>query len=282
MNQNNQLKKDPQNKESIAVLILLFFACILFSTPLFAQLEEYHHPELKWQTFDTEHFQFHFHQGTKRTAFVAAKISEDIYPAVTGLYDFEPRGKIHVIIKDTDDYSNGAAYFFNNKMEIWATNLDYVMRGTKNWLRDVITHEFTHMVSIQKTVKTSLSFPYGFFQWFGYEKEKRKDVVRGFPNLLVSYPVSSISMPVWFAEGVAQYQNDKTRFDYRDPHREMIIRDRILSEQFLTYNEMSVFGKTSHGNESSYNLGFSFSKYLAESFGEKVLSDITRISANWS
>lgn len=272
--------KPKQNFKQFLLLFSFYFS--LFSPSVYAQFDAPIHAELKWQTFDTEHFQFHFHQGTKRTAIAAAKIIEDIYPAVTGLYDFEPKGKIHVIIKDTDDYSNGAAYFFNNKMEIWATNLDYVMRGTKNWLRDVITHEFTHMVSIQKTVKTNLSFPFGFFQWFGYEKEKRKDVVRGFPNTLVSYPISSISMPVWFAEGVAQHQSDEGRFDYRDPHREMIIRDRILSEQFLTYNEMSVFGKTSHGNESSYNLGFSFSKYLADRFGEKILSDITRISSKWS
>jgi len=248
----------------------------------FAQYFDYSHPELEWKSFDTEHFTFHFHQGTERTAFLAAQIIEDIYPAVTGLYDYEPVERIHVIIKDTDDYSNGAAYFFNNKMEIWATNLDYVMRGTKNWLRDVITHEFIHMVSIQKTVKSNLTFPYGFFQLFGYEEERRKDVVRGFPNVLVSYPVSSINMPVWFAEGVSQYQSNAKRFDYRDPHREMIIRDRILNEQMLTYNEMSVFGKTSHGNESSYNLGFSFSTYLADRFGEKIFSDITAISSRWN
>ena len=155
-------------------LFLIFIGFFVF--PLNAQFYEYTHPELEWQSFDTEHFTFHFHQGTRRTAFTAAKIIEDIYPAVTGLYDFRPKDRIHVIIKDTDDYSNGGAFFFNNKIEIWANNLDYVMRGTKNWLRDVITHEFTHMVSIQKTIKTSLTFPYGFFQWFGYEKERRKDV----------------------------------------------------------------------------------------------------------
>ena len=62
----------------------------------------------------------------------------------------------------------------------------------------------------------------------------------------------------------------------------MIIRDRILNEQLLTYNEMTVFGKNSHGNESSYNLGFSFSKYLVDRFSERVLSDITEISSKWS
>lgn len=265
-------------------IIKTLFLLWLFPLFLFAQLNEItsNHSELEWRSFETEHFAFYYHQGTERTAFLASKIIEDIYPAITGLYDYEPQDRIHVIIKDTDDYANGAAYFFNNKMEIWTTNLDYVMRGTKNWMRDVITHEFTHMVSIQKTVKSNLTMPFGFFQWFGYEDERRKDVVRGFPNTLVSYPLSSISMPVWFAEGVAQLQSDDARFDYRDPHREMIIRDRLLSERFLTYNEMAIFAKSSHGNESSYNLGFSFAKYLTERFGDSILEKITKISSKWS
>ncbi|HGY55429.1 MAG TPA: hypothetical protein ENK44_07005 [Caldithrix abyssi] len=248
----------------------------------FAQLWTYNHPELEWETFETEHFIIHFHKGTRQTALIVAKVAEEIYPHVTGVYNYRPADKIHFIIKDTDDYSNGGAFFFDNKVEIWASNLDYVMRGTKNWLRDVVTHEFTHMISIQNMIKTNLTFPYGFLQVFGYEKEKRKDVVRGFPNTLVSYPLSSINIPVWFAEGVAQHQVDSARYDYRDPHREMILRDRILHNRLLTYNEMTVFGKNSHGNESAYNQGFSLVNYLTDRFGEGVLAKITKRSSEWS
>ena len=262
----------------VLLLLIIIFAVI----PAFAQFEEYNHPELEWQTFETQNFVIHFHQGTKRSAVIIAKIAEEIHPILTNLYDYHPKGKVHFIIKDTDDYSNGGAYFFDDKVEIWASNLDYIMRGTKNWLRDVVTHEYTHMISIQKMVKSNLYFPYGFLQVFGYEKERRKDVVRGFPNTVVSYPISSISIPVWFAEGVAQHQADGARFDYRDPHREMVIRDRVLNHQMLTYNAMGVFGKDSHGNESAYNLGFSFVNYLTNRFGEKVLERIGENSSKWS
>ena len=247
-----------------------------------AQIWPYNHPELEWETFETEHFTIHFHKGTRRTALIVAKVAEEIYPHVTAVYEYWPADKIHFVIRDTDDYSNGGAFFFDNKVEIWASNLDYIMRGTKNWLRDVVTHEFTHMISIQKMIKTNLTFPYGFLQIFGYEKEKRKDVVRGFPNTLVSYPLSSINIPVWFAEGVAQHQVDSARYDYRDPHREMILRDRVLHNSLLTYNEMTVFGKNSHGNESAYNQGFSIVNYLTDRFGEGVLKKITKRSSEWS
>jgi Tol biopolymer transport system component len=267
------------NKSKFLILILILIIAI---TQALSQEIVFPHPELKWQTFETENFIIHFHQGTKRSAIIIAKIAEEIHPLLTELYDYHPKGKVHFIIKDTDDYSNGGAYFFDDKVEIFASNLDYIMRGTKNWLRDVVTHEYAHMISIQKMVKSNLYFPYGFLQVFGYEKERRKDVVRGFPNTVISYPISSISIPVWFAEGVAQHQVDGGRYDYRDPHREMILRDRILNNQMLTYNSMGVFGKDSHGNESAYNLGFSFVNYLTDRFGEKVLERITYNSSKWS
>ena len=51
-----------------------------------------------------------------------ARIAEAVYPRVTGLYDFEPPERTHLILADYEDYANGAAYFFDGKFEIWATN----------------------------------------------------------------------------------------------------------------------------------------------------------------
>jgi len=260
-------------------LFLLFTLLLVrFS---FAQLVEYNHAELKWQSFESEHFYVHFARGTERTALVVDKIAEEIYPHVTALYDYQPEGKIHFVIRDVDDYSNGGAFFLDNKVEIWSSNLDYIMRGATNWLRNVVTHEFTHMISIQKMMKSNLTFPFGFLQVIGYEKEKRKDVVRGFPNTLMVYPISSIVLPVWFAEGTAQHQAPGSRYDYRDPHREMILRDRVLHNKLLSYNDMTVFGKNSNGNESAYNQGFSLVNYIARRFGEHSLEQIAGESSRW-
>jgi Tol biopolymer transport system component len=257
----------------------IFIFIVLAYTLAFSQDEEQNHPELDWLSFTTEHFVVHFHQGTYRTASLVGEIAEDIYLPVTNLYHYRPDGKIHFIIKDTDDFSNGGAFFFDNKIEIWAENMDYVFRGTCNWLWDVVTHEFTHIVSIQKSIKFSRTIPFGFFQYFNYEPERRKDVVRGFPNVLVSIPFSSIDIPIWFAEGVAQYQAPGAKYDYRDAHREMILRDRVIHHALLSYEDMGVFGKTSLGNESAYNLGFSFVQYLCTRFGDSLLAKITAASS---
>jgi hypothetical protein len=264
--------------------IPFFFFLVSFFFAVQAQHDPalYNHPELDWSTFETEHFVVHFHQGTRRTAELVGNIAEDIYYPLTNLYQYQPKGKVHFIIRDTDDISNGASYFFDNKIEIWAENMDYIMRGTKNWLRDVVTHEFTHMIQIQKSMKFPRTTPYGFFQIFGYEPEKRRDVVLGFPNTVVSYPILSINLPMWFAEGTAQHQATGARFDYRDPNREMVLRDRVIYGNLLNFKEMGVFGETSHQRESVYNMGFAFVNYLCDRFGEDILEKISEYCSKLS
>ena len=56
----------------------------------------------------------------------------------------------------------------------------------------------------------------------------------------------------------------------------MILRSYVLDGNMLTWNEMSVFGKTSLGNESSYNAGFAFVSYIVDRFGDAKLEEISR------
>ena len=255
---------------------------------LMAQPESWSHGELNWRTIRTPHFDVHYHQlpdkndptvskGPERTAYLAAKIAEEIYEPITRLYNYKPE-RIHFIIRDTDDYSNGGAYYYDNKIEIWASSLDFELRGNHNWLRNVITHEFTHMISLQAAMKFSRKIPGFYFQYIGYEKERRQDVLRGFPNVVASYPIAGVALPVWFAEGVAQYQLKSLDYEFWDSHRDMILRSRALSGQLLSLNSMGTFGKNSIGNESAYNSGYAFVTYIASKYGEETLEKICRFS----
>ncbi|MBE0644520.1 MAG: PD40 domain-containing protein [Bacteroidetes bacterium] len=249
---------------------------ILGTAPAFAQPDNYSAPEKDWYTITTKHFFVHFHEGAEHTARVAAKVAEEVYGPITSLYNHEPDTRVSLIMKDISDYSNGAAYFFNNKIEIWASPLDFELRGTHNWLRNVIAHEFTHIIQIQSAMKFGRSIPALTFQWFGYEKERRKDVLYGFPNLLVSYPFPGVIVPPWFAEGTAQFQRGLLGYEHWDAHRDMILRSYVLTDSMLSWGEMSAFGKTSLGNESVYNAGYNLTRYIAQKYGEDKLPAITR------
>jgi Tol biopolymer transport system component len=256
--------------------ILIPLLGILALTTFTAAQDEPHHPELEWKTIETEHFFVHYHDGAERTAQLTAKIAEDIYGPVTSLYNHKPDQKVSWIIKDYDDYSNGASYFYDNKIEIWATSMDFDLRGTHNWLRNVITHEFTHIVQIQTSMKFGRRVPAIYFQWLGYEEEQRPDVLYGYPNIIVSYPLSGFVVPAWFAEGTAQYNRKELGYDFWDSHRDMILRMYALDSNMLSWNEMAVFGKTSLGNESSYNAGFAFVSYIAKKYGDDKVAEISR------
>ena len=239
----------------------------------FPQFTEFH-PELDWFTIKGKHIEVHYHSGAERTAKVVAKIADEIWDPICSLYDYEP-DKVHYVIKDIDDYSNGATYFFDNKIEIWTSALDFDLRGTHNWLRNVISHEFTHLVQLQAAMKLSRSVPAIFLQLLNYQEERRPDILYGYPNYVISYPIASINVPAWFAEGTAQYMRQEFDYDNWDSHRDMILRSYVLDGNMLTYNQMGVFGKTSLGNESVYNSGFALTRYISQQYGEDKLRTIT-------
>ena len=74
----------------------------------------FNHPELEWKTIEGEHFVVHYHQNTEWTANEALNVADDIYDGITSLYNYEPAEKTQLIIRDTDDYANGGAYYFDN------------------------------------------------------------------------------------------------------------------------------------------------------------------------
>ncbi|MHB1686182.1 MAG: biopolymer transporter Tol [Ignavibacteriaceae bacterium] len=246
----------------------------LFQTAAFSQFTDFH-PELKWYTIKGKYCEVHFHAGAERTARVVAKIADEVIPVLESLYDYKP-GIIHYVIKDIDDYSNGATYFFDNKIEIWTSALDFDLRGAHNWLRNVISHETTHMVQIQSALKMPRTVPAFFLQVLNYEDERRPDILYGYPNVIVSYPIAGINVPSWFAEGTAQYMRKEFNYDNWDTHRDMVLRCYALDGNMLTWNQMGVFDKTSLGNESVYNSGFALTRYISQKYGEDKLEKISR------
>lgn len=260
------------------LLVLLLLACL--SMPAEAQ----NHPELDWQVIDTEHFRILYHQGLEGAGTRAAVIAEAAYGPITRLYGYEPSGKVRVILKDYDDYANGAAFYYQDTIEIWTTALehDFELRGTSDWLRNVITHEFTHIISLGAARKAPQRMPAAYLQYFGYQREKnRPDILTGYPDVIASYPVMMTVVPMWFAEGVAQYMAPGAHHDRWDSHRDMILRVGVEQGTALSFDEMGVFDKCGFGNEYVYDHGYGLVLYIARTYGDVKLAELTRAAANW-
>ena len=241
---------------------------------------DYPHNHLPWFTLESDHFLVHFQQGNSRTAQVVSDIAEEIYEPVTTFYGHKPRKKVSIILRDRDDFSNGVAFFYDDKIEIWIPALDTPLRGTHPWLRNVITHEFIHIVQLGASMSRSQLIPAVYIQWLNYEDVRRPDVLYGFPNGIITMPFSSVNIPAWFAEGTAQYQVKGFSYDDWDTHRDMILRTRILSGSYLNLTQMGTFeSKNSLERELVYNQGYDFIRYLVYRFGEQIIADISSSSA---
>jgi len=261
--------------------LLLGAALSLAAAPAAAQ----NHPELQWQVIESERFRILYHEGLDKVAQRAARILEEVHGPLSDLYGYEPPGPVRVILKDYDDYANGAAYFYHDAIEIWTSPLehDFELRGTSDWLRNVLTHEYTHIISLGAARKGSPRAPAAFLEYFGYKEEKnRPDVLTGAPDRLVIYPLANTVIPMWLAEGVAQNMADGIHFDHWDTHRDMILRVATLNDELLPYERMGVFGKAGFGNEFVYDHGYGLTLYIARRFGQQALAEICRHTGSWT
>ena len=263
-------------KSAIAAL----FALVAVATVSRGQ----NHPELEWREFETEHFRILYHQGLEDTGRRAAVIAEEAYGPVTELYGYEPEDRVRIVLKGYDDYANGAAFFYHDTIEIWTTALehDFDLRGSTDWLRNVITHEFVHIISLGVARKVPQRYPALYLQYFGYQREEnRPDVLVGYPDVLASYPITATVIPMWFAEGVAQYQVAGARHDRWDSHRDMVLRTAVLNDALLDFDEMGVFAKRGFGNEFVYDHGYGLVRYIAGTYGAGTLAELCRALAAW-
>lgn len=261
------------------LLVLLF--CLSLIVKSFAQTAEFTRPHLEWQTFETTNFVVHYTKGLEEVAYLAADIAEEIHEPLCEVYDYRPDTKVSLIFSDEDDIANAGSYFQSNKIKFFATSMAWDFRGTHNWLRNVVTHEYTHMIQLGATRKWSRHFPAFYVQALGYEPERRPDVLYGYPNTLISWPLPSVTIPAWFAEGTAQYQFNGSGYDFWDSHRDMLLRQSVLSNRLLSFEDMGFFGKTSLESEGIYNQGFSFVKYIADNNGGvECLGAISRKMSN--
>ena len=273
--------------KNILTLVLAMSGAGVTVAQVSPEFVEFARPGLSWYTIETEHFSVHFHAdssgtGASRSARVVARIAEEVYLPITTLYGYEPDSRVHIVLKDYEDYSNGAAYFFDNKIEIWTPALDSPLRGDHDWLRNVITHEFTHIVQVQTTMKAPRTWPLSYVQILGYERARRPDVLYGYPNLIISYPLLALNNPAWLAEGTAQYQRAGLDYDQWDTHRDMLLRSRVMAGKALSLQEIgSFYSKNSLAREGVYNHGYAFTRYLARTYGEESLTSISRALGRW-
>ena len=168
-------------------MILVFFITPNNVQSQISSLE--HEPELDWYTIKTEHFEIHYPREYEQLAKQVSVICEEIYSPVSNSLNYYPK-RTQVVIQTRVDFPSGVVSYLPWRMELFITEPQGNISGSGDtWLRVVITHEFTHIVQMQKRGKiTSLTYPLlGDFNAFWQQVA-----------------------PIWFTEGFATF--NETRY----------------------------------------------------------------------
>lgn len=232
---------------SMILVLLMTVAAVAFN-----------HPHIRWKTVETEKFRIHYYDRTEPVVYAVWKTADEVMEGLSDLYDYQSRGKINICIADYDDYSNGSADFSAGNVMIWVPDSRFEMRGNNTWLRNVVTHELVHILTLEK--KHTSIFDISFDM----------SVRSANSQFRIQEPFANQSVfPSWLYEGVAQLETERMGHDCWDSRRDMVLRIAALEGNLLTLDQMGQFSHDSYGNEMVYNQGFSFAKYLYGEMGSE-------------
>ncbi len=246
-----------------SVLILAGLFAHLTAAPANAFTFNRNDAHIEWRTSETEHFRFHYPAQLEPVAGYIAGIAEGVAEEKMKRYQIRLPNKVEFIIRE-DIFSNGWANSLQNTMTVWISDWDFPIRSTHNWLKDVVTHEFSHLVSIQSSSK--LPSPVQGLV-LGYQ-DYYNEAVQSSAATIIPFT----AQPNWFAEGVAQYESELSGYDAWDSHRDMLLRTAALDNKLLSYDRMGSFAGTSLEYElGPYTQGFGFVRYIASRYGDPAI-----------
>ena len=224
---------------------------------------ERYDPRLRFQTTRTEHFDIHAHQGEEALARRLAVIAERVRQKFEPVFG-RPRGRVQVILVDQTDLSNGwATPFPYDAIEITAVPppSESLIGNTTDWLELVFTHEYTHILHLDRT----RGFMQGIRRVFGR-------VPLAFPNAL---------LPGWQVEGIAVYEESRMTGEGRVPAGDFrAIVDVAASRGRFEPIDRAAGGLTDWpAGNAAYAYGAYFHQFLADRYGPERLSRLADATA---
>ncbi len=246
---------------------LFLFLCFFCGISAAAEISfSGNNSDIRWKTSASEHFNYIYPAEYSTHAGRVASAAEAVYDSIVSRYHIEMPLRIDVSIQNAL-YANGSAVPNENAVNLFLSNWDFKIRSTHPWVTDVVTHEFSHLVSIESGSKLP-HFLYGLqVSYIDYYNERNNQ------NASVVLPFTL--QPLWLAEGTAQFESARMGFDSWDSHRDMLLRIAALNDNLLELNYMHDFADNSLDAElGPYTQGFSLVRYIHEKYGEQAVPDI--------
>lgn len=229
-------------KYAFSILIL----CLFFCAPVFSQeVLENNPPSVKFYKINTPHFKVLYAKGFEEQAQRMANTLEHIYEPEARTMLARPR-KISVILQNQSAISNGFVTLVPRRSEFYTMPpQDYNFLGTNDWLDQLATHEYRHVVQFQRV---NSGFNRLLYYAFG-------------PATLAAIATTSVPQWVWEGDAVAT----ETAFTHsgrgRIPNFGLLFRTNLQEGRVFNYNKQYL-RSYKHNINDHYVLGYHMIGYL--------------------
>ena len=221
-------------------------------------------PMFRFRVLSTDHFLIYFHQDEESLARRLAVIAEETWRNLREPLGVTPPAVTHVVLVDQSDSSNGWAtpvpYNTIVVSSAWPAGSEFI-GNVDDWLRVVFTHEFTHIVHLDRSI--------------GWAR-----LLRGiFGRTPIAFP--NLFLPAWQIEGLATYQegmmNGGGRLHAGD--FSAIVEEAARSGRLESLDRVTGGLTDWPGGLTPYAYGVGFHEYLANHYGSDSLADLAAQTA---
>ncbi|MDI6765394.1 MAG: biopolymer transporter Tol [Bacteroidota bacterium] len=236
-------------KQLALVAVLIYIVCEI--PTIFAQDTQFGKNKVQYKNFDwyfvqSAHFDIYFNKGGESLAEFTANVAESAYTSISKSFRYQIAARIPIIVYNShnDFQQTNVVYDYLEEgiggvTELFKNRIVVPFEGDYKKFRHVIHHELVHGVIND--------------MFYG-----------GTIQSIISNNIT-IRLPLWFNEGLAEYEALKW-----DTHSDMFIRDATVHEYLPKIENLYGY--------FAYRCGQSVWYYIATKYGEQKIAEIlTRI-----
>lgn len=224
-----------------------------------------------WRELELPGHRLYFAATDSDFALAVSRAIVALTPTIAARYAYDPGDSTIWVLRNHVEWSNGAAYTLLNRIELFSTSSDIELRGFSPWIANVVSHEYGHLATI--SLANRLPRWLGGLLLGGIEQSgnhPQRSLAGVKVGALLYWPTQHL--PRWFSEGIAQFEAERQGADRWDSTRAMLERSAWLADKLLPLKNLDAqISKSSFGGEQVYNQGYSFVRFLAETYGPETL-----------
>lgn len=241
---------------------LICIAVVMFPANASGQLPAQVRPHLEWQSAETQHFVFHYPAEMEQWTLDVAARMEAVHDAVSRYVGWAPQHRVHVIVDDPTNVSNGSAWPLLGMPAIllWPTPPDptSTIGHSRDWGELLAVHEYAHLAHLTRPFRNPLR--------------------RFLFSLLPATPGPlTLAAPRWVFEGYATVVEGALTGSGR-PHgvlRPALLRQRALEGRLPSYGQLDDT-EGFQGGSMAYLAGSAYLEWLLARSDDSALVHLWR------